>query len=895
MIDLKCGDSFAGCKIIDLCGQGGYGTVYLAEDATGKRVAVKIISTNKKEQELNGIKSYMPVSQRSPYLLSVYHVGVEQNELFLVMEAADSLANSKCYLPDTLARRLQISGRIPPEEALDIIKKIAEAVQLMHESNLIHRDIKPDNVVFVDGQPKLSDPGLVCSTDHSITLAGTLGFLPPECFYGTESNSIQSDIYALGKLFYCMITGEVPGRFPYLPRDLSATLCRKLLPLLMKSCNTQKKKRYSTVAEFLHNLPKRIPRPGVFQRFSENFRIWRLMHNFLWNTILLLFVAGIGLSGFLYWKYQKNAEEQRQKIVVAESQKRAFEKKINAEKDQLSLQLERLLGTAAGKVQIKKYTSLPSNPLEAVKLCDKFTSELNQLALQAAGKNNQIADAFNRAAMKRAFLKSPLGSFLTAKQKENLQNEQKQDEKNNLHKFGTTLKLEQKYYPDSSGIFEFAYIPPGEFISPFTKRKSRIDYPFWVAPAKLTVRQFSRMCRFLPPNSKDQDATAVRFLWNDIIYGCRNANEMFQIVAPLPPGYIVRPLTNEEWDYCLSQCKNGTNAFGLTGMEDDINEFVSSGKARYGDAVLARSGKNKRSLLNVVYYQSFLKNFGIRIAIAPGSEDFYDRALHQGTPRHLVYNGKHYEYFGHLCANFSRDDAERLCRLLGGRLAAPDSPELLEAINRAASPAINYYTCVASDFKNGKWYWSNGKPIQNAPPAPGKNQYFALSGKKFQLTSTTRYLGFICEWTEEEYANRKNWKERIKFWPEKQRRIFRVNGKDYVFFRFFVSYPHLCRRYAELLGGKLAELDEEGLKEAVCEKIKDFDDKPTLLGGYWHHNKYFWNTSKKEITEPLPLVGQLIDTAPSLSVPAIQKGDYCSIQLPEQFLVEFPTPDSKQK
>jgi len=899
MLELCSGDFFAGCKIIGVCGTGGYGTVYLAENAAGEKVALKIINTNEQQRELEGIKNYMPVSHQSPYLLKVFHVGVEQNELFLIMEAADTLADSKFYLPDTLAKRLQLYGRLQPDSALDITRKISSAVKILHDAKLIHRDIKPDNIIFVDGEPKLSDPGLVCSSERTITLVGTLGFLPPECFYGNEGNSIQSDIYALGKVFYCMITGESPGRYPYLPRDLSFPLCRKLLPILLKSCNTKKKKRYESVSEFQQALPEKLPRPSIFLRYNEKFRIWRLMNEPLWNGIVVLFLAAILLTVFLCWTYQKRQEEQQKILRNIQSDISAFRKKTGGEKDFLALQLEGLYGSEESRLRIKNYNSLPTDPAQAHKLCQKYIAELRSSAILAAEKNHQIPDAFRRAANKRAFLKSPLAVFLTEKQKKELQAELKKDEKQNAGKLAGALKLEQKFYPDSSGIFEFAYIPPGDYISPTTGKRVHIPYPFWVAPDKLSVRQFSRMCRFLPPGSKKQEAAAVRFLWNDLLHGCRNANDMFQIAAPFTPGYIVRPLSEEEWEYCVSRNKkNGkhtSNAFGLSGMDDKIYEMLSSGVRESKDARLARSAGLKNSRLNFVFYQSFMKNVGTRIAIAPGNREFYNITLQTGTPQHLYFNGKHYEFFGHLCANFKREEAERICRLLGGKLASLDSPELIREINRVASPVILYNICVAADFRDGKWYWKNGKEIQGAPPAPKKEQYFILSGKKFRLTPTKRFLGFICEWTPEEYRERKNWKKRFeKYWPRNSQKSFHIDGKEYLLLRFYMSYPHLCRRFAEILGGKLAEPQSPVLRKRIWENIKNYNERATLLGGYWHHEKYYWFTGKKEITEPLPSVGQVIDSAPSLFTPALHNGNLCVIQLPEQFLIEFPVPESNR-
>lgn len=879
MLELRSGDVFAGCKIITLCGKGGYGTVYLAEDAAGKKIAVKLINTNEKERELQGIKNYMQLSHSSPYLLPVYHVGIEHNELYLLMAAADPITDSTCYLPDTLARRLQLNGKVAPAEALEIIRKIASAVKSLHDSKLIHRDIKPDNVIFVNGEPMLSDPGLICSTERTISLAGTLGFLPPECFYGDESNSMQSDIYALGKLFYCIVTGESPGRFPHLPRDLSFSLCRKLLPILLRSCNTRKKKRYTAIEEFQRDLPKKLPRPGLISRFNEAFRTWRLLHCVLWNTILLALFAAIVISGVMFYRHREQKKLYLQKIAAFKAETAAFAAKINRAKTTLSLQLERLYGKRQGVALMKRYSTLPANTASAVEASRQYSRELNSSARAAAQNNLLICDAMKRAAAKRAFLHSPLAQFLNNTQKSELISELLQDEKKHREQLGNRLVLEKTFSPDSSGIFEFSYIPPGDFISPVSGKKGYIDYPFWVAPAKLTVRQFSRMAHFLPPRSTDQELPAVRFLWNDLLQGCSNAFETFQIVAPFPPGYIVRPLTETEWEYCVSR--------GVKDMGGTISEIVIGSNHKYADSVIALRNSKKGSRREFVFYQSFMANTGTRIAIAPGTPDFYQKELKIGSAQHIEFNGRHYEYFGHLCANFSRDDAENICHMLGGRLASLDSPELIEKINTAASPAIRYNTCVAADFRNGNWFWANGKPVEKSPPPPEKGKFFTMKGRKFTLDTTKRYLGFVCEWSQEEWRARRNWKARLKEFP--QRHSFTIGNKEYTVFKMFLNYPHLFRRYAEILGGRLAELETPEIRKAISEKVRDFSSNPILLGGYWHNTKYFWFTSKNEIEQPLEII-EVIDPAPSLAAVALQHDRLCASQAPRQFLVEFPIP-----
>jgi hypothetical protein len=403
----------------------------------------------------------------------------------------------------------------------------------------------------------------------------------------------------------------------------------------------------------------------------------------------------------------------------------------------------------------------------------------------------------------------------------------------------------------------------------------------------------------MPPKSRNQESPAVRFLWNDLLYGCLNANNMFQIVASFPSGYIVRPLTVEEMEYCALVNKNiapgKPNEFGLYDVGGKIGEIVVANKFNHKDSVVALRDIAKGKKTEFVYYQSFMSTVGTRIAIAPGKVNFYQDNLKIGSPQHVVVNGKHYEFFGHLCANFSRQDAENLCHLLGGKLASIDSKELLNKIHQVSSPVVNYNVCVAANYKDGKWYWASGKVIENAPPKPKEGELFVMSGKKFSNRIVKKYLGFICEWTKEEFANRTNWQNRIKQFSPSAIKQFTINGKLYAHFRFFMNYPHLCRRYAQLLGGKLAEIEDKELQKKISEQLKEYEDFATLLGGYWHNSRYYWYTSKKEIKEPLALVGQVIDTAPSLSSVAIKDGNLCATQLPVQFLVEFPTGQASQK
>ena len=236
--------TFQGLKLLCSCGGGAYGEVWYCEDLSGRRMAVKIVSKTRLgdawKRELQGVINYRRITENSPYLLRIFHVAEDGENFYYTMEAADS-ASDAGYVPDTLAHRLQ-SGPLPPEQLYPVLAGIYNGLAAIHRAGLAHRDIKPDNIIFVGGVPKLSDIGLVSSLANSLTrLAGTLDFLPPEERRrggSTDRASRQrNDLYAFGKVVYCAATGLEPGRYPSLPTNarLSAEL-RLFLRLAFKLC-----------------------------------------------------------------------------------------------------------------------------------------------------------------------------------------------------------------------------------------------------------------------------------------------------------------------------------------------------------------------------------------------------------------------------------------------------------------------------------------------------------------------------------------------------------------------------------------------------------------------------------------------------------------------------------
>jgi serine/threonine protein kinase len=138
------------------------------------------------------------------------------------------------YSPRTLRSDLE-NGRLPAARVLEIGRALAEALAHLHDQGLVHRDVKPSNIIFVSGQPKLADIGLVTDASDVRSLVGTEGYLPLE-----GPGTPAADLFALGKVLYEALTGLDRRKFPELPADLrqwpDATLAFELNAVVIKAC-----------------------------------------------------------------------------------------------------------------------------------------------------------------------------------------------------------------------------------------------------------------------------------------------------------------------------------------------------------------------------------------------------------------------------------------------------------------------------------------------------------------------------------------------------------------------------------------------------------------------------------------------------------------------------------
>ncbi len=220
MDELAVGATFAGHTILAVAGRGAMGMVYRARhDERGRELALKVIAPELAEDREFRIRFQREfeaeVAIRHPHIVRVYGAGAKDGRLFVTMQ----------YVEGTdLAALLRNDNRLEPQRAAAIVAKVADGLDAAHARGIVHRDVKPANVLIADGDyPILTDFGLaknVNATVAPLTVAGsflgTCDYAAPEQLLG-EHIDARVDIYALGCMLYQAVTGKVP-----FPRPVAA-------------------------------------------------------------------------------------------------------------------------------------------------------------------------------------------------------------------------------------------------------------------------------------------------------------------------------------------------------------------------------------------------------------------------------------------------------------------------------------------------------------------------------------------------------------------------------------------------------------------------------------------------------------------------------------------------
>ncbi|MBD5461026.1 MAG: Stk1 family PASTA domain-containing Ser/Thr kinase [Lachnospiraceae bacterium] len=279
-IGMMIGDRY---EILEKIGTGGMSDVYKAKDHKLKRfVAIKVLKQEFSEND-NFVTKFRIEAQAAaglmhPNIVNVYDVGEENGIYYIVMELVDGI---------TLKKYIEKKARLTYKEAVSIAIQVSLGIEAAHNNHIIHRDIKPQNIIISkEGKVKVTDFGIAkAATSNTITsnVMGSVHYTSPEQARGGYSDE-KSDIYSLGITMFEMLTGRVPfngettvaiaikhiqEEFPT-PREYVPEIPASVESIVIKCCQKSPDRRYQSMAELVDDLKQSLLNPDEdFVVFSD--------------------------------------------------------------------------------------------------------------------------------------------------------------------------------------------------------------------------------------------------------------------------------------------------------------------------------------------------------------------------------------------------------------------------------------------------------------------------------------------------------------------------------------------------------------------------------------------------------------------------------------------------
>ncbi len=288
-------------ELLRIIGEGGFGQVWLAKNrTTGRLRAVKLVPLGRSDGTDRAGREIMSLTRleanlrhHHANLLPIHHVGKTAEFLYYVMDLADDVSGKPAtdgsdYRPASLESRLE-TGPLEAEKCSRCARQLLEGLASLHQASMVHRDVKPSNCLFVGGELKLADFGLVTEVGPQISRIGTRTYMPPDGRMDT-----RADVYAAGLVIHEMITGLPAESYPRLGERAgevarTPTLCG-LVRLTLGACQPAPSRRFQDAPAMIAELDSH-PRP-LARRQSRRLRS---------ASCICGLTAIVALAVFLLW------------------------------------------------------------------------------------------------------------------------------------------------------------------------------------------------------------------------------------------------------------------------------------------------------------------------------------------------------------------------------------------------------------------------------------------------------------------------------------------------------------------------------------------------------------------------------------------------------------------
>ncbi|RME87624.1 MAG: hypothetical protein D6785_01755, partial [Planctomycetota bacterium] len=412
--DPLVGKRLGECRILKKLGQGGMGAVYLGENLKlGRKEAIKVLSgegaANAEQLMRFQREARAAGTLDSPHIVRVYNIGEDQGIPYISMEFVEG---------ESIQDKINRDKKIEIKEAIDYIRQAAKGLLMAHEKGIIHRDIKPDNLLVTkDGTVKVADFGLARKIEDTMgitqtgAIMGTPYFMSPEQCSGNPTDE-RSDIYSLGATFYYMLTGKHPftGESPMAillkhineevipPSQIDPSIPISLSNVVEKMMEKSADFRYPSLSDFLEDLKKVEEGEEIGISEGKKKRIFRRRLRRIATLILLVLLATLFYFALINRgedrdaiqnDYNHSLQKVKTAFLLAKKQKKLA--KLKKEYDNLLKLLEKT----------KKYKFLSS--LEVKKLLFDYYMFLGDLEYKKALQKSASGD-------KEGFFKAVLHS-----------------------------------------------------------------------------------------------------------------------------------------------------------------------------------------------------------------------------------------------------------------------------------------------------------------------------------------------------------------------------------------------------------------------------------------------------------------------------------------------------